>query len=55
VDTLSKLAIEVLKDDEKLQQFKKGASEQAKRFDISNIIPVYEKLYEEVLSKELVS
>jgi N-acetyl-alpha-D-glucosaminyl L-malate synthase BshA len=50
VDTLSKHAIDILKDDERLQQFKTNAFEQAKAFDISSIVPMYVKLYEEVLS-----
>ena len=55
VESMSRHAIAVLKNEERLNQFKKGAFEQAKKFDISNIIPLYEKLYDDVLSKELVS
>ena len=45
VATMSACAIELLKDDEKLNLFKQQAFDQAKRFDISNIVPQYEKLY----------
>lgn len=45
VDTMSKYAIELLGDEEKLKQFKANAFAQAMRFDIGNIIPEYEKLY----------
>jgi len=55
VETMSRHAIAILENEETLNQFKRGASEQANKFDISNIIPLYEKLYDEVLSKELVS
>jgi L-malate glycosyltransferase len=54
VDTMSKQAIDILKDDERLQQFKANAFEQAKAFDISSIVPMYVKLYEEVLSSVMV-
>jgi N-acetyl-alpha-D-glucosaminyl L-malate synthase BshA len=45
VATMSKRAIELLKDDVKLKTFKHNALEQAKLFDIHHIIPIYEKLY----------
>jgi L-malate glycosyltransferase len=54
VDTMSKQAIDILKDDDRLQQFKANAFEQAKAFDISSIVPMYVKLYEEVLSSVMV-
>jgi N-acetyl-alpha-D-glucosaminyl L-malate synthase BshA len=54
VDTMSKQAIDILKDDDRLQQFKANAFEQAKAFDISSIVPLYVKLYEEVLSSVMV-
>ncbi|GAB4092721.1 N-acetyl-alpha-D-glucosaminyl L-malate synthase BshA [Flaviaesturariibacter terrae] len=55
VDTMSRRAVEILSDDERLQQFKRNALEHAHRFDINNVIPLYEQLYDEVLSKETVS
>ena len=55
VATLSRYAIEILEDEEKLQRFKTAAANHAHAFDIKNIIPVYEKLYEDVLSDELVN
>ena len=54
VETLSRYAVDVLKDDERLQQFKTAAYAHAQAFDIKSIVPLYEKLYEEVLSGELV-
>ena len=38
-------AIKILGDEETLKTFKANAFEQAKKFDISNIVPIYEKLY----------
>jgi len=45
VKTMTNNAIKILQDDETLLKFKQNAYEQACRFDIHNIIPVYEKLY----------
>ncbi|MGV3530448.1 MAG: N-acetyl-alpha-D-glucosaminyl L-malate synthase BshA [Flavisolibacter sp.] len=53
VDTMSEQAIVILESDERLQQFKQGALDYSKKFDIHNIVPQYEKLYDDVLSKEL--
>ena len=54
VQTMSKQAIDILQSDERLKEFKKNAAQYAHAFDIHNIVPQYEKLYDEVLSKELV-
>lgn len=54
IETMSRRAIDILQFDEQLNQFKKNAAQHAKRFDIHNIVPLYEQLYDEVLSKELV-
>jgi N-acetyl-alpha-D-glucosaminyl L-malate synthase BshA len=45
VDTMSKYAIDILQDEEKLQAMKEAAFLHASNFDIKNIIPLYEKLY----------
>ncbi len=42
---MSRCAIDILQDDDTLATFKQNAFEQAQRFDISKIVPVYEKLY----------
>jgi N-acetyl-alpha-D-glucosaminyl L-malate synthase BshA len=52
VATMSKHAISILENDEKLQYFRKEAAQHALTFDINNIIPIYEKLYDEVLAME---
>lgn len=43
--SMSEFAIELLQDDERLAKMKEAAYQQACLFDISKIIPVYEKLY----------
>lgn len=52
VADMSRNAIMILQDDETLANFKKNASQQAQRFDIHNIIPVYEKLYSRFCSMQ---
>jgi glycosyltransferase involved in cell wall biosynthesis len=42
---MSDFAISLLRDEKKLAAMKEAAYEQACRFDIKNIIPIYEKLY----------
>ncbi len=54
VEMMSAQAMDILQNEERLQQFKQAVILQAQHFDISNIIPIYEKLYDRVLSKELV-
>lgn len=51
VHGMAKKAIELLKDEEKLIQFKINAKAQAERFDKKNILPMYEELYLSVLEK----
>jgi N-acetyl-alpha-D-glucosaminyl L-malate synthase BshA len=45
VKQMSSYAIELLSNEEKLNQFKQQAFEQAVKYDIQNIIPLYEELY----------
>jgi N-acetyl-alpha-D-glucosaminyl L-malate synthase BshA len=45
VETMSTYAIGLLQDESTLATLKQNAFEQAQKFDISNIVPVYEKLY----------
>jgi L-malate glycosyltransferase len=46
VDAMTKFALDILKDNDRLQQFRSRAFAQAQRFDIDNIVPKYEALYE---------
>jgi L-malate glycosyltransferase len=55
IDTMSQQAIAILKDDKQLAQFKKNAAEHALKFDIHNIVPLYEKLYERFLQKAVLA
>lgn len=49
VDKMSADAIKILSDENLLQRMKENAKKQAIRFDIKNIIPQYERMYEQVL------
>lgn len=51
VQGMAQKAIELLKDEDKLYQFKLNAKIQAERFDKKNILPMYEELYLSVLEK----
>jgi N-acetyl-alpha-D-glucosaminyl L-malate synthase BshA len=49
VDDMARNAVYILEDEARLKQFKKNAFAQAKRFDIINVLPVYEAYYKQVL------
>jgi L-malate glycosyltransferase len=54
VAALSKHAVDILQNEQRLNQFKAAAADHAMNFDIHHIIPQYEKLYDEVLNGALV-
>ncbi|GGE27056.1 N-acetyl-alpha-D-glucosaminyl L-malate synthase BshA [Psychroflexus planctonicus] len=45
VDAMATHGISLLKDDDKLEKFKTNAETQAWKFDIEEVVPMYEKLY----------
>ncbi|MCW3118751.1 MAG: bshA [Chitinophagaceae bacterium] len=49
IAAMSHDALKILKDDKTLRAFKSRAAEYAMKFDISTIVPLYEKLYERFL------
>lgn len=51
VDEMAKNAISILKDDTTLNKFKDNAHRVAEKFDINQIVPKYEALYEKALEK----
>lgn len=55
IKTMSQKAVSILKDEETLQRFKDAAAQHAQKFDIHNIVPIYEELYERFLEKAVVS
>ncbi|RSK38646.1 N-acetyl-alpha-D-glucosaminyl L-malate synthase BshA [Mangrovimonas spongiae] len=55
VDDMAKNALSILKEKTTLKQFKQQAKAQAALFDIHEIVPQYETIYKEALSKYVVS
>lgn len=49
IRSMSDNAIAILSDQQTHNRFKKNALKQAQKFDIHNIVPLYEKLYEKTL------
>ncbi|AYN04543.1 MULTISPECIES: N-acetyl-alpha-D-glucosaminyl L-malate synthase BshA [unclassified Flavobacterium] len=50
VEEMSVNALKILKDDATLNEFKANALEVAKKFDIKNILPKYEALYQKAIN-----
>ena len=51
VKDMAKNAIYILEDEARLQQFKENAFKQAQKFDLSNILPMYEAFYDKVIQQ----
>jgi len=49
IDEMSKNAIKILKEERVLHQFKESAFEVAKQYDLQNIMPLYEDLYNQAI------
>lgn len=54
VDDMTKNALHILGDATRLQTFKDNARNESLKFDLHNIVPQYEAIYEDTLSKCLV-
>jgi N-acetyl-alpha-D-glucosaminyl L-malate synthase BshA len=52
IEAMSNFALDILKNDDRLANFRKAAKIQAERFDIRNIIPLYEELYQKVIHQQ---
>ncbi len=50
VDEMAKNALKILSDEATLQKFKHDAYEYAKKFDLKEVLPLYEKMYTRVLT-----
>jgi len=51
IQGMAENAITILKNDDVLAEFKKNALVTAQKFDIKNVLPVYEDLYQRAISK----
>ena len=54
IDDMTKNALKILSDIKTLNQFKANAKAQSQKFDLHNIVPMYEKIYEDTLKEFLV-
>lgn len=52
LDQMVKRTLEIISSDENLLKFKRQALERAKEFDIKEILPIYEEMYQRVLAKK---
>jgi N-acetyl-alpha-D-glucosaminyl L-malate synthase BshA len=50
IETMTKYALEILKDDNSLSSFRQQAFEQAKKYDVKDIVDQYEAYYNEILA-----
>ncbi|MDO8998772.1 MAG: N-acetyl-alpha-D-glucosaminyl L-malate synthase BshA [Bacteroidota bacterium] len=55
VEEMANNALKLLTDEKLFNQFRENAFAQAKKFDIVNILPMYEKLYHQLVSEHAVS
>lgn len=53
IDEMAENALKILKDDQTLNKFKENALSVAKQFDIKNILPLYEDLYQKAININL--
>jgi len=51
VDEMAANALKILKNPTILNKFKENALSVAERFDIKNILPLYEELYQKAINK----
>ena len=54
IEDMTKNALKILSDIKILNQFKANAKAQSQKFDLHNIVPMYEKIYEDTLKEFLV-
>ena len=55
INKMAENAIEIPSNDKTLLKYKSGAFNSAKKFDIDNILPQYEKLYESCVKNHLIN
>jgi len=51
INDMAENAIHILEDSQRMAQFKKNALQHASKYELKNILPVYEKFYEKVLQR----
>lgn len=53
ISDMAKNAISILEDDETLEAFKQNAVREARKFDILNVVPLYEEVYRRAYDRRL--
>ena len=51
IDSMTQYSLEILQNEITLEAFKNRAKEQALKFDLESILPMYENLYLEVITE----
>ena len=54
IDSMAKNAIKILSDDSLEKKYRNQAFENAKKYDIKTVIPLYEKIYDQALNLSLI-
>lgn len=54
IDDMASNAIAILSNEAKLNEFKKNALDQARKFELNKVLPLYEKVYEQMLHASLI-
>lgn len=52
IEAMSNYALDIMKSDDRLANFRKAAKLRAERFDIQHIIPLYEDLYQRIVQQQ---
>ena len=52
IQDMSKNSLKLLKDPDLLEQFRQNAFSQAMKFDIEKVLPLYEKIYNQLMIRE---
>ena len=55
VEAMANYSLELLQDEAKLKQFKQNALSQALKFNIDSIVPMYERLYQDVVDHKRIA
>lgn len=53
IDEMAMNALSILQDEDNLRKFKVNAKEQASKFDLYSVMPLYEELYQKALDSQL--
>ena len=55
IEEMAEFALSILQDENTLNRFKRNAKDQASRFDLYSVLPLYEELYQKALDSQVKS